>query len=171
MTDTLTVDVTELDQTLTVAAAVAGVARSGDVLGLTGELGTGKTQFVRGLARGLGLDPGVISSPTFVLMQEHERDKPADEMSPSVLVHIDAYRLHGAEGMATLGWEGAGEALREGAVVAIEWVELVEPALGPDWLAIELSHLAHGRRLRFIPHGAWHDRMATLKQVIDAAGA
>jgi tRNA threonylcarbamoyladenosine biosynthesis protein TsaE len=169
MTTAFSIDVHDLDQTLAVAASVAGVARAGDVLALTGELGAGKTQFVRGLARGLGLDPAAVSSPTFVLMQEYDPPEPATTASPPVLVHIDAYRLHGPEGLATLGWEGDGEAIRAGAVVAIEWADLVEPALGDDWLAIDLTHARHGRHLRFTAHGQWQHRLAALKHAVHAA--
>jgi tRNA threonylcarbamoyladenosine biosynthesis protein TsaE len=142
------------------AAALTQLTEPGDVIGLTGELGAGKTQFVRGLAQGLGIDPAAVSSPTFVLMQEYEA-----EAGP-VLVHIDAYRLHGSEGMATLGWEGAGQTLRTGAVVVIEWAELVSEALGEDWLAVDLEHTATGRRIELTPYGYWRDRIAALQQTL-----
>ena len=163
MAQTRTVQSSDLEQTLAIAAAVASQARAGDVIALTGELGAGKTQFVRGMARGLGLDPAVVSSPTFVLMQEYEPPEP----SQPVLVHIDAYRLHGPEGLGTLGWEGEGEALRDGAIVVIEWAELVESALGADRLDVELTHTSTGRALRLTAKGTWQPRFAELIQAVE----
>lgn len=82
--------------------------RAGDLLLLEGPLGAGKTTFVRGLARGLGVE-GTVQSPTFQLLRRH-RGRPA-------LVHVDLYRLAAAAELADLGLE---EQL-EDAVVVIEW--------------------------------------------------
>jgi len=156
------VESANLEQTLAIATAVAPLTRSGDVVALSGELGAGKTQFVRGLARGLGIDPAAVSSPTFVLMQEYE---PAEAEAP-VLVHIDAYRLEGEADLATLGWEGEGEAIRDSAIVAIEWAERVAPALPGDRLAIELSHTPTSRHLQFHALGGWQDRLDALHAAV-----
>jgi tRNA threonylcarbamoyladenosine biosynthesis protein TsaE len=150
-------------ETERLAEAIAPIAGPGDVIGLTGELGAGKTRFVRGLARGLGLEPAAISSPTFVLLQEHA---PAEPDRP-VLVHVDAYRLEGPAGLATIGWEAEGQELREGAVVVIEWAEVVAAGLGPDWLEVTLVHTGEeSRRLIFSPHGRWRDKMPHLHTAI-----
>ena len=95
-------------------------------------------------------------------MQEYE---PADEASP-VLVHIDAYRLRGGEGMSTIGWEGEGAEIRRGAVVAVEWAELVSEALGADRLMVELVHAGEGREIRLSPTGAWVDRMPAIREAV-----
>ncbi|MFW5681397.1 MAG: tRNA (adenosine(37)-N6)-threonylcarbamoyltransferase complex ATPase subunit type 1 TsaE, partial [Phycisphaeraceae bacterium] len=63
----------ELADTLAIGRAIATLCREGDVLALAGELGAGKTQLVRGLAEGLGLDPTYVASPTFVFVHEYER--------------------------------------------------------------------------------------------------
>lgn len=95
-------------QTAAVARALAASLRVGDVVLLTGPLGAGKTAFVRGLAEGLGCDPGQVSSPTFTIVQEYA--------GSTTLEHVDLYRLTPAEA-DDLGLDD----LLENAVVAIEW--------------------------------------------------
>jgi len=98
-------------ETVDFARAFAARLHPGSVVLLVGDLGTGKTVFVRGLALGLGLDPDAVSSPTFTLIQEY-RGRPS-------LYHVDLYRLQGAE-VDDLGLE---ELVAGGAIVAIEWAE------------------------------------------------
>ena len=90
-------------------------------IGLSGDLGAGKTTFVQGLARGLGIDPKhYVSSPTFTLINEYLI--PANRWGYTKLVHVDLYRIdHPREGQ-TLGLE---EYLVPGHVVVIEWVEKI----------------------------------------------
>jgi len=82
---------------------------------LTGDLGSGKTVLTRGVARGLGLDPRVVQSPTFTLMREHR-------VGDRSLIHIDLYRLDSAEAEA-LGLE---EVLAGEGVKVVEWAERLE---------------------------------------------
>jgi tRNA threonylcarbamoyladenosine biosynthesis protein TsaE len=125
------------DETSAAAARLASGLPSGAIVLLTGDLGAGKTAFVRGMAAGLGIDPDDISSPTFTLIQEYRPPvgevapapedgrrggrAPAREGSrlPCVLSHVDLYRLEGAE-VDDLGLE---ELSGGGGVVAIEWAE------------------------------------------------
>lgn len=101
------------EQTLALGEAWGRVAEPGWVIGLTGQLGTGKTQLIKGLARGLGITAPVLS-PTFVLVHEY----PGGRLP---LYHLDLYRLNGPEEIIAAGLE---EYLRRpDAVVAIEWVE------------------------------------------------
>src|ERR1051325_11702570 len=87
--------------------------RAGDVIGLAGHLGAGKTVFVKGLADGLGVDPVRVSSPTFTLINEYRGGRLS-------LHHIDLYRLERASELTELGlWEIVGA---EG-VCAIEWID------------------------------------------------
>ncbi len=99
------------DETVEFARRFAARLRPGAVVLLVGDLGAGKTTFVRGMALGLGLDPDSVSSPTFTLIQEY-RGNPS-------LYHVDLYRLQGAE-TEDLGLE---ELSAGNAVVAIEWAE------------------------------------------------
>ena len=100
------------EETEEIAANIAQTLRAGDVVLLSGELGAGKTAFVRGLARGLGVDPLEVSSPTFTLLHEHAGRRLR-------LCHADLYRLHAAA-VADLGLEEAGA---QDGVLAIEWPE------------------------------------------------
>lgn len=97
--------------TANVGARLAATLEPGAVVLLTGDLGAGKTAFVRGMAEGLGIDPEDISSPTFTLIQEYGGRRR--------LAHVDLYRLVGAE-VEDLGLEELGAG---GAIVAIEWAE------------------------------------------------
>jgi tRNA threonylcarbamoyladenosine biosynthesis protein TsaE len=96
--------------TMSIAATLAATLSAGAVLLLHGDLGAGKTAFVRGLAIGVGLDEDVVSSPTFTLVHEYRGGRVP-------LFHADLYRLPGGADLDDLGFD---EALDEG-VVAIEW--------------------------------------------------
>jgi len=98
-------------ETFAVAEKLARTLEPGAFVLLHGDLGAGKTVFVRGLAAGLGVDPDSVSSPTFVLVQQYRGQIP--------LVHADLYRLDGAAAVDDLGLED----LCSGAVVAVEWAE------------------------------------------------
>jgi len=96
--------------TVAVARDLAVGLRAGDVVLLSGDLGAGKTAFVRGLAEGLGIDPEEVSSPTFTLVHEYRGPR-------QTLYHVDLYRLEKAA-TEDLGLEELGA---EGGVLAIEW--------------------------------------------------
>jgi tRNA threonylcarbamoyladenosine biosynthesis protein TsaE len=98
------------EETQAIAMTLAASLRAGDVLLLSGNLGAGKTAFVRGLAAGLGCDPDDVSSPTFTLVHEYRGGR-------LVLYHADLYRLERAT-TEDLGLEEMG--LADG-VLAIEW--------------------------------------------------
>ena len=98
-------------ETFALGEQVAGTLEPGTFVLLHGDLGAGKTAFVRGMAAGLGANPDDVSSPTFVLIQHYKGRTP--------LVHVDLYRLDTAAAVDDLGLEE----LASGAVVAIEWAE------------------------------------------------
>lgn len=111
-----------------VGTAIAAVLGPGDVVILTGELGSGKTAFTRGVATGLGSDDA-ITSPTFTIMRPHRTGGP-------MLLHLDAYRLDGPDDAEDLGLL---ELLDDGAVAVIEWGERIAAALGPDRLELRFE--------------------------------
>lgn len=137
------------EQTMRLAERFARVLRAGDVVSLEGELGAGKTCFVRGLARGLGVDSSRVHSPTFVLMNIYEPLAPGGV----ALAHLDAYRLRDEEDLGPLGFDRVRAA---GHVIAIEWSSRIESALPGDRWIVSIEHRSeHERVLRFAsPHGA-----------------
>ena len=100
------------EQTAAAGERLARSLQAGDVVLLYGDLGAGKTAFVRGMARGLGADPDEVSSPTFTIVQEYAG-------SAATLYHVDLYRLESVE-VDDLGLE---ELVSGDGVVAIEWAE------------------------------------------------
>ena len=99
-------------ETRAVAARLAGTLTPGAVVLLSGDLGAGKTAFVRGLAEGLGLDPADVTSPTFTLVHEYRGGR-------LPLVHVDLYRLESAD----LHEVGLDPDLSADGVTAVEWAQ------------------------------------------------
>jgi tRNA threonylcarbamoyladenosine biosynthesis protein TsaE len=114
-------------ETAAVGRALAAALQAGDVVLLAGDLGAGKTAFVRGLASGLGVDPFEVSSPTFTIVHEYRGGR-------LTLYHADLYRL---ERTATedVGLEEMGVA---DGVLAIEWPDRLTHAL-PRTTAVDLA--------------------------------
>ena len=120
--------------TMAVAREFAATLRAGDVVLLSGDLGAGKTAFVRGLANGLGANPDDVSSPTFTLVHEYRGGR-------LTLFHADLYRLQSA----TVEELGLDERAIEQGVLAIEWPErLTHPIANP--VVVELRILDEQRR-------------------------
>jgi len=99
------------EATSAVGERLAPSLEAGDVVLLYGDLGAGKTAFVRGLARGLGADPAEVTSPTFTLIQEYR--------GRVTLFHVDLYRLEARE-VEELGLD---ELVLGDGIVAIEWAD------------------------------------------------
>ena len=99
-------------ETAAVGRELAPTLAAGDVVLLYGDLGAGKTAFVRGLAEGLGVPPAEVSSPTFTLVQEYRGGR-------VMLVHVDLYRLNDPRELDDLGLDE----IAEDGVLAIEWAE------------------------------------------------
>lgn len=112
----------------------ARTLRPGDVVLLFGDLGAGKTAFVRGMARGIGADPGEVSSPTFTIVQEYAG-------SSATVYHVDLYRLEPAE-IDDLGLD---DLVAGDGIVAIEWAERW-PGRPDDAIEVRLEHVDDERR-------------------------
>jgi tRNA threonylcarbamoyladenosine biosynthesis protein TsaE len=97
---------------------------------LHGELGAGKTVFVKGLAEGLGLDPDLVSSPTFVLAHQYP------SLASCTLHHVDLYRLESASELESMGFF---ELVRAGALVAVEWGDRFADELPGDRLEVHIQ--------------------------------
>ncbi len=130
---------------------------AGDVLLLAGELGTGKTSLVQGLAEGLEI-AGRVTSPTFAICNRYS--------GRLELHHYDLYRIESPEQLAGLGFE---ESLESGAVLAVEWPLLCLPLLRDDALAAVLRHHGKARAIRL---GQWPpDRITRELRAQVSAGA
>ena len=99
----------------------------GAVVAFTGDLGAGKTAFVRGMAQGLGI-PQRVTSPTFTIVNEYQGGR-------LPLFHFDMYRLGSSEELYEIGWE---DYLARGGVCAVEWSEIVADALEEDCIRVDI---------------------------------
>ncbi len=102
-------------QTQAIAATLAHRLVAGQCIALHGDLGAGKTQFVRGLLEGLGGDPRRVSSPTYVLLNVYDEAR-------LPLYHLDAYRITGSADFEAIGFP---ELLEQGGIVVVEWAERI----------------------------------------------
>jgi tRNA threonylcarbamoyladenosine biosynthesis protein TsaE len=121
-------------ETRSIASALAQDLTMGTVLLLSGDLGAGKTAFVRGLAEGLGIDAGEVTSPTFTLVHEYRGGR-------LPLVHVDLYRLDRAE----LDEIGLDQDLAAIGIVAVEWAERLARAI-PGAIRISITDAGGDRR-------------------------
>lgn len=115
------------EDTRAVGEALAALMRPRDAVALTGELGAGKTVFVQGVARGLGIEEQVVS-PTFTLIKEYS--------GRLDVAHVDVYRLDRVQDVMDLGLDELGEGED---VLLVEWGDAVEALLPPDRLRVELT--------------------------------
>jgi tRNA threonylcarbamoyladenosine biosynthesis protein TsaE len=121
-------------ETAALGRSLASSLAADSVVLLVGDLGAGKTAFVRGLAEGLGVSPAEVSSPTFTLIQEYRGGR-------LPLLHVDLYRLNDPQEVDDLGLEELGS----GAVVAIEWADKL-PAPPPDAIRVTIEHAGESER-------------------------
>jgi tRNA threonylcarbamoyladenosine biosynthesis protein TsaE len=128
-------------ETFALGERLARTLQPGTFVLLHGDLGAGKTAFVRGMAEGLGADPGEVSSPTFVLAQHYKGRVP--------LTHVDLYRLDKGAAVDDLGLEE----MASGAVVAIEWAERL-PRPIEDSVAVKIDDLGGDARRITIEKGS-----------------
>jgi len=131
------------EETRTLAARLGAFLAPGDVVALNGELGSGKTEFVHGLAEGLDIPPHLVASPSFTLVHEYP--------GRLTLVHLDLYRLEDLPSELLPDLE---EYLSGDKVVAVEWAKRLAPLLSGDYLEVSLSITGENdRHLTFTGHG------------------
>jgi tRNA threonylcarbamoyladenosine biosynthesis protein TsaE len=139
---------------------LAHILQPGTILGLVGELGAGKTCFVRGMATGLGVNSEAVHSPTFTLIAEHHTGR-------LPLYHIDLYRLEGAE-IEELGLE---EYLFGTGVSAIEWFRFLPRDLVREYLLLTMAFGVgeEERVLTFFAQGERYEKL--LQDLVNCAPA
>ena len=137
---------------------LGALLRGGEVLGLMGELGAGKTMFVKGLAKGLGVaNHHPVNSPSFVLLREYKGRVP--------LYHFDAHRLTGGPAdLLRLEQEiGLEEYFYGKGVSVMEWADRIEPLLPKEYLRIEFHHSRENERMiTFHPKGARYEEIVKI---------
>ena len=116
------------EETAALGGRLADALKTGRVVAFTGDLGAGKTAFVSGMARALGVEERV-TSPTFTIVNEYEGGR-------LPLFHFDMYRLGGADELFHIGWE---DYLSRGGVCAVEWSERVESALPENTVTVTIA--------------------------------
>ena len=133
--------------------------KAGDVVALTGELGSGKTCLTQGIACGLGVPENyAVTSPTFTLINEY----PGRE---AALIHVDLYRLQGAADLADTGYE---EYLSGGGVMVIEWADKIREAVPDGAVCVALTYLEENVRKMEI--SGCRDRIGRWEQILKEGG-
>ena len=145
------------DDTREMAALVASLARAGDVILLSGDLGAGKTTFAQGFGRGLGVADPVVS-PTFTLVRNYRGRLP--------LAHCDVYRLDHLQEVIDLALP---EHLDDGGVALVEWGDVAAPVLPADFLEVrmEFDESDDVRHFGLRAVGpSWTDRLGALRSIV-----
>jgi len=128
---------------------------SGDVVALSGELGTGKTCLAQGIARGLGVpEEYKITSPTFTIINEYP--------GRLILYHLDVYRLSGVRDLDEIGYE---DCFNDKGVVVVEWAEKIRDALPKETLFILLTYIDENIRKIMLSDNRERINCKTLREV------
>ena len=137
-------------QTMSWGRKLGKLVQGGEIIGLVGELGAGKTCFVRGFAKGVEVGKETwVRSPTFTLINEYSGRLP--------VYHIDLYRVGTRDEQAGLNLR---EYLYDDGVSLIEWFEFLPADEVDEYLEINIAHLGGAKReLRFIAHGEWYEKI------------
>ncbi len=139
------------EETMEIAGRLAASLGPGDIVGLTGDLGAGKTRFVKGVAKALGIDPESVNSPTFTLIQEYAG------RNGLPLYHFDCYRIKSAEEALEIGSE---EYFYGDGVSVIEWPEKIEEILPTRLIRVTITVIGpDSRRIEIDDPGSGEDSL------------
>jgi tRNA threonylcarbamoyladenosine biosynthesis protein TsaE len=131
-------------ETLALARKLSASFKPGDVIVLSGPLGSGKTVFVKGLAEGRGIGPTAVSSPSFGFVNEYKGETP--------LFHFDLYRMKDTGELREIGWD---DYLQRDGIVVVEWGERAEQLLPDRFYRIEFMMVSDSeRRIDLAAEGA-----------------
>lgn len=114
------------DETVALARKLAPLFRPGDVIVLKGELGAGKTVFVRGLAEAMGLDHRYVNSPSFTIVNEYPGKRP--------LYHFDLFRIDDPTELYEVGWD---DYLERNGLIVVEWGDKAGDQLPPQYYVVD----------------------------------
>lgn len=129
------------EETEALGFATAKNLPPGAILCLFGDLGAGKTTFVKGIAAGLGIDPAQVNSPTFVILNMYKGEKN--------LYHFDLYRLGEADEFLSMGFE---EYLFAGGICCLEWSERIATLIPENAIQVHFKHIGEDQReVLFVP--------------------
>lgn len=123
------------EETIAAGKSFAKKLKAGDIIRLEGELGAGKTHFVKGIASYFGIDEHKVSSPTFTLINEYDGDIP--------LYHFDCYRIRKIQEAVEIGTE---EYLFGEGISIIEWSSKIEELLPDNVITVEIEHVGQNER-------------------------
>ncbi len=115
------------DETRELGRALGALLEPGDLVALTGDLGSGKTVMIQGIARGLGFD-GYVSSPSFVIVNEYDGRAP--------IYHVDLYRVEGADSLHDIGYR---ELFFGDGVALVEWADRAPELLPAERLEVRIG--------------------------------
>jgi len=117
------------EETIDFGEHLARSLKEGDIVCFFGDLGSGKTTFIKGIAKGLKIGPSKVNSPTFVLMNVYQGRLP--------LFHFDLYRLGDIEGISSIGTD---EFLYGDGISVVEWADRLGPLMPDEYLRVDLNH-------------------------------
>lgn len=138
MSGLLTFITNDTEETVDLGEVIGKNCVGKEVFALKGDLGAGKTQFARGVAKGLNVPKNDVSSPTFVISKMHTKGR-------LPFIHIDLYRLSSVDELEELGWF---DFIRMGGVILVEWAEKLKHLLSPDdTIFVTLEYVSDEKRL------------------------
>ena len=124
------------EETIRFAARLGKLMKKGDIVCFFGDLGSGKTTFIKGIAQGLNINPSEVNSPTFVLMNNYRGKLP--------VFHFDLYRLENINEISAIGYD---EFIYDDGVSVIEWADRLNDHLPEEYLKVELKHKELNKRI------------------------